>query len=228
MKRALYVIVTLFICLSAKAQSDSTVIVRVEDRYDDKLILELTNDMWLDLPEGVELEVPSIGFKAHFYSDYTFGRNSNVSFAWGIGISADNVHSNAALVQEEIDGETGDQMIVPFDDDYEYEKNKHATTYLELPLELRYIGKGRSAFRFAVGFRVGYLLGDKQKLIDSRGKRKIYDFEHITTFRYGVNARIGVGKVALTAFYSLTPLIEEGKGTQVIPFSVGIAFIPIR
>ncbi|HKL39089.1 MAG TPA: porin family protein [Cryomorphaceae bacterium] len=226
-KQLLIALMVGLFCLSAKAQSDT--IVRVEDRYDDKLILEFTNDMWLDLPEGVELRPVSIGFKGHFYSDYTFGRRSNVSFAWGVGISADNVHSNAALVQEENDdGTTGDQILTPFDDDYEYEKNKHTTTYLELPLELRFIAKGRNAFRFAVGFRVGYLLTDKQKIIDSRGKRKIYDFEHVTTFRYGVNARIGVGKIALTGFYSLTPLIEEGKGTQVIPISLGIAIIPFK
>jgi len=219
-------VVVLF-CLSAKGQSDT--IVRVEDRYDDKLILEFTNDMWLDLPEGVELRPISIGFKGYFYTDYTFGRKSNVSFAWGLGISADNVHSNAALVQEEFeDGTTGDQILTPFDEDYEYETNKHTTTYLELPLELRFIAKGRNAFRFAVGFRVGYLLSDKQKIIDTRGKRKIYDFEHVTTFRYGVNARIGIGKLALTGFYSLTPLIEEGKGTQVIPISLGIAIVPFK
>ena len=219
-------VVVLF-CLSAKGQSDT--IVRVEDRYDDKLILEFTNDMWLDLPEGVELRPISIGFKGYFYTDYTFGRKSNVSFAWGLGISADNVHSNAALVQEEFeDGTTGDQILTPFDEDYEYETNKNTTTYLELPLELRFIAKGRNAFRFAVGFRVGYLLSDKQKIIDTRGKRKIYDFEHVTTFRYGVNARIGIGKLALTGFYSLTPLIEEGKGTQVIPISLGIAIVPFK
>jgi hypothetical protein len=227
-KHVLSITIVLF-CLSANAQSDSIVIIPIKDRYDDKLILELTNDMWLDLPDGVELRPVSIGFKGYFYTDYTFGRESNVSFAWGLGISADNVHSNAELVQEEFeDGTTGDQILTPFDENYEYETNKHTTTYLELPLELRFIAKGRNAFRFAVGFRVGYLLSDKQKIIDTRGKRKIYDFEHVTTFRYGVNARIGIGKVALTGFYSLTPLIEEGKGTQVIPISVGIAIVPFK
>lgn len=227
--KLVFSIVTVLFCLSAKAQSDSIVIIPVKDRYDDKLILELTNDMWLDLPDGVELRAPSIGFKGYFYTDYTFGRESNVSFAWGFGISADNVHSNAEFVQAEFeDGTTGDQILTPFDEDYEYDKNKFTTTYLELPLELRFIAKGRNAFRFAVGFRVGYLLTDKQKIIDTRGKRKLYDFDSVTTFRYGVNARIGVGKFAFTGFYSLTPLIEEGEGSQVIPISIGIALIPFK
>jgi hypothetical protein len=218
-----------FLVTPSYGQTDSVRTKRVEDRYDDKLIIEITNDTWLDLPEGVEMKTPSLGFKGHFYSDYTFGLESNFSFAWGFGISADNYHSNAEFRQEEFeDGTTGDQVLTPFDEDYEYEKNKHTATYLEVPIELRYIGKGRSAFRLAVGFRIGYLLSDKQKIIDPRGKRKFYDYEHVSTWRYGLNARIGVGKIGITGFYSLVPFIEEGKGTQIIPISVGISFVPFK
>ncbi len=218
--------------LSTFAQSpDSTEskprIAKVLDRWDDKILLELTHDMWLNTPEGVELKTPSLGFKAYFFSDYTFGIESNFSFAWGFGVSADNVHSNAALVQEEFpDGSTGDQIITPFDEGYEYEKNKFVTTYLEIPIEFRYITKGRSPFKIAAGFRVGYLVADHQKIIDTDGKRKYYDFDHVTKFRYGVSARVGVGKVQLTGFYSLVPMIDQG--TEVIPVSVGLAFTPIR
>jgi len=208
---------------------DSLRVQVVKDRWEDKIVLAVTNDMWLDLPDGVELRTPSLGFKGYFFTDYTFGRESIFSFAWGFGISADNVHSNAALVQEEFeDGSTGDQELVAFPEGYDYEKNKFVTTYIELPIELRLITKGRSPFKWAIGFRLGYLLSDHQKIIDSDGKRKLYDFEHVTRLRYGVSTRIGVGKIALTGFYSLVPLIEEGKGSEVIPISVGLAIVPFR
>lgn len=227
--RLIALVFTLLMGSNALSQSDSVRTIRMEDRYDDKLIIEITNDMWLDLPEGVEMRNPTLGFKGHFYSDYTFGIESNFSFAWGFGISADNYHSNAEFRQEEFeDGSTGDQVLTPFDEDYEYEKNKHTATYLEIPLEFRYIGKGRSAFRMAIGFRMGYLLSDKQKIIDTRGKRKLYAFEHVSRWRYGLNARIGVGKIGITGFYSLVPFIEEGKGTELIPISVGISFVPFK
>lgn len=207
--------------------TEEIVIVEIFDRIDDKLVFEITNDMWLDLPSGVELRGFSPGFKAYFYSDYTFGEDAIVSFAWGFGISADNVHSNAVLVQEELeDGELGDQELVAYPDEYEYDKNKFVTTYLELPIEFRLITKGRSPFKLAAGFRLGYLLQDHQKIIDTDGKRKLYDFNDVSTWRYGVSARIGVGKIQATAFYSLVPLIEGSD--NVIPFSVGIALTPIR
>ncbi len=200
---------------------------KVVDRLDDKIVLEITNDMWLDLPDGVELKSPSLGFKGYFFTDYTFGQESNISFAWGFGISADNVHSNAELVQEEYpNGDVGDQKLVPFDENYEYEKNKFVTTYLELPIEFRYIAKGKHPFKFAAGFRVGFLLANHQKIIDTDGKRKYFDFDEVTKFRYGISGRIGVGIVQITGFYSLVPLLENSTG--IIPVSIGLAFTPIK
>lgn len=210
----------------AQEAYDGVRIVRVEDRKQDHLVLEFTNDMWLDAPDDVEFRTPSVGFKGYFFVDHNFG-SGIFSFAWGMGISSDNVHSNAIPTREiDGDGSPGKQIITAYPDSYDYDKNKFVTTYLELPLELRVITRGRSPFKMAVGFRLGYLLGDHQKIIDGDGKRKYYDFAHITEWRYGVSARIGVGKFAFTGFYSLTPLIEEGKGTQAIPISVGISFVP--
>jgi len=211
------------------AQTDSNKIKIVKDRYDDKVIIELTQDMWLNLPDGVEIRLPSLGFKGYFFSDYTFGIESNFSFAWGFGVSADNYHSNAEFRQERFeDGSLGDQILTPFEEGYEYDLNKHTATYIEVPIEFRYIAKGKNAFRLAIGFRVGYLLADKQKIIDTQGKRKFYDYDHLSRFRYGINTRIGIGKFALTGFYSLVPFIEEGKGTEIIPASIGLAFVPFR
>jgi len=215
--------------LLGNAQTDSTQIKRVKDRYDDKLVVELTQDMWVNLPQGVQMRFPSFGFKGYFFTDYTFGLESNFSCAWGFGVSADNYHSNAEFRQDRLqDGSLGDQVLTPFEEGYEYELNKHTATYIEIPLELRFIAKGRNAFRWAVGFRVGYLIADKQKIIDNQGKRKFYNYDNLMRFRYGVNTRIGVGKVSLTGFYSLVPFIEEGKGSQITPISVGLAFVPFR
>lgn len=197
------------------------------DRWDDKILLELTNDMWLNLPDGVELNAPSVGFKAYFFTDYTFTQESIFSFAWGFGVSLDNVHSNAEFVSEEFDnGEVGPQILTPFDDSYEYDLNKFVTTYLEVPIEFRLITKGKHPFRLAAGFRVGYLLKNHQKIIDTEGKRKYYGFDDMENWRYGVTARIGYSYLQLTGFYSLVPLVDYG--TQVVPISVGLAFTFIR
>ncbi len=213
------------------AQDDAKEPVRIEvvkDRWEDKIIISFTNDMWLNLPQGVELRTPSIGFKAHLFSDYAI-KDGIVSFAWGLGVSSENVHSNAVFIQESFeDGTTGDQILIPFSDEYSYEKNKFVATYIELPVELRLITKGRGPFKLAAGFKIGYMVSNHQKIIDTEGKRKFYDFDHIEKFRYGVTTRVGVGKIQLTGFYSLVPLIDAKNGTDVIPISVGLSFTPIR
>jgi len=218
--------------LSANAQDEDgerPPVVKVYDRHEDKIVLEITNDMWLNLPDGVDLRGFSPGVKVYLFSDYTFGK-SDVSFAWGLGVSVDNVHSNAEFIQDEAEeGVAGDQVLTPFAEGYEYDKNKFVTTFIELPLELRYIKTGPNPFKIAAGFRVGYMVSNHQKIIDTEGKRKFYDFDNMNRLRYGVSARLGVGMVQLTGFYSLVPLIEEGKGTEdLTAVSLGLSFTFIK
>jgi hypothetical protein len=216
----------MLLAISAQSQNDSK-ITKVLDRWDDKILIELTHDTWLDAPDGVDFVIPSVGFKGYFFSDYTFGEESNFSFAWGFGVSADNVKSNAEFRQEEFpDGTTGDQELTPIE--RSYDNNKFVTTYLEVPIEFRFITKGKHPFRMIVGARAGYLLQDHQKIEDTEGKAKFYNFEHINRWRYGVSARIGYSYVQLTGFYSLVPLIEDGKGTELTPISLGLSFTFIR
>jgi hypothetical protein len=212
-----------------EAESERPPVEKVYDRSEDKIVLEITNDMWLNLPEGVDLRPFSPGVKVYLFSDYTFG-NSDVSFAWGLGVSVDNVHSNAVFIQEETEeGTVGDQTLTPFQEGYEYDKNKFVTTFIEVPLELRYIKTGRNPFKLAAGFRVGYMVSNHQKIIDTEGKRKFYDFDDMNRLRYGVSARLGVGMVQLTGFYSLVPLIEEGNGTEdLTAVSLGLSFTFIK
>jgi hypothetical protein len=197
------------------------------DRWEDKLVFEFTHDMWLNAPAKVDVRIPSPGFKAWFFTDYQFGE-SPLSFAWGFGISTENVHSNAEWVTTFDENNRPTTTLTPFPDGYSYRKNKFVTTHLEFPLELRIITKGKSPFKLATGFRVGYLLSDHQKIIDADGKRKFYNFESIERFRYGLSFRAGVGKVALTGYYSLVPLVQGKNGTDVVPVSLGIALTPIR
>jgi len=209
-------------------ESGRTPVEKKYDRWEDKIVLEFTNDMWLNLPDGVELRPFSPGFKAYLFSDYSFGQ-SDFSFAWGLGVSVDNVHSNAAFLRTiDVDGNTLDQQLTPFPEGYEYNRNKLVTTFIEVPIEFRYIHTGPRPFKLAFGARVGYMVSNHQKIIDTEGKRKYYNFDALNALRYGLSARIGVGFVQLTGFYSLVPLVEPNKGSDVVAVSLGLAFTFIK
>jgi hypothetical protein len=58
------------------------------------------------------------------------------------------------------------------------------------------------------------------------GKFKSYEVENLNWFRYGLTARVGYANFYLNFFYSLTPLFQEGRGTEATPISIGIGVSP--
>lgn len=205
----------------------------------DRFVVMFTNDTWLDLPEGVELRPYSPGLSAYILTDYDLSKSA-FSFAWGYGFSSHNVHSNGEFVTDTV-GIEAFSNFETFDPGYSFQKNKLSCNYLEIPIELRIrTGKRKERdtwefqadpesvgpqFNMAIGARIGYAINVHTKTIDEHGKRKFYGVEQFQPLRYGLTARVGFGSLAVCGFYSLTPIIQEGKGTELVPVSVGIAWL---
>lgn len=205
----------------------------------DRFVVMFTNDTWLDTPDGVELRAYSPGFSAYIMTDYDLGQSA-FSFAWGYGFSSHNVHSNGEFVTDTV-GTNVFSNFETFDPGYSFQKNKLSCNYLEIPVEFRIrTGKRKERetwefqaeresigprFNMAVGARIGYAINVHTKTIDDHGKRKFYGVEQLQPLRYGLTARVGFGSLAVCGFYSLTSIIQEGKGTEMIPVSVGVAWL---
>ena len=205
----------------------------------DRFVILFTNDTWLGLPEDVELRPYSPGISAHIMTDYDLGESA-FSFAWGYGFSSHNVHSNGEFVTDTVGTETFSNFST-FDASYSFQKNKLSCNYLEIPIELRIrSGKRKECstlefqadpesigpqFNMAIGARIGYAINVHTKTIDYQGKRKFYGIDHFQPLRYGITARIGFGSLAICGFYSLSPIIQSGKGTEMVPVSVGVAWL---
>ena len=116
-----------------------------------------------------------------------------------------------------------------FDPAWNIEKSKFSTTYVTVPLLLE-IHSSSSQSRgvvFSAGAIGGVKIGSNTKVIykedgDTK-KDKTKDDFNLSPFRYGVTARIGVGNWLVYGVYYFTPLFEKDKGTELYPFSVGIA-----
>ncbi|NQX91531.1 MAG: hypothetical protein HRT74_05280 [Flavobacteriales bacterium] len=74
----------------------------------------------------------------------------------------------------------------------------------------------------AIGGKVGYVVNIHTKMIDDGGKRKAYQLPNLLKYRYGLTAKIGLNRWMLHGFYSLTPLLEEGRGPELVPFTIGL------
>lgn len=189
-------------------------------RVGDRFIIDITHDRWLEVPDGVDQEILAPGFTITRTHDFRFG-NSALSFAVGYGISSHNVFSNAEIVYDSI---ADFSTLTPFGPNYSYKKNKLSAGYISVPLELRLITRGLKSVRIVAGFKAGYLFNLHSKKKDNDGKFKWYNYENVVPYRMGVYARIGYNNFSLYGYYGLTPLFEDGKGTELVPIAVGLSW----
>lgn len=188
---------------------------------EDRFLITFTNDGWLGAPDNINLRPYSLGIESHIMYDHQFGK-SILSFSWGYGFSSHNVHHDGFFATDTTNAQN--TRLYPFQKNYTFTKNKLHATYIEVPLELRLRTKSDSPFKLYAGFKVGYLVNLHSKTKDAAGKRKFYGIDNVMKLRYGVTGKIGFNTWALSGFYSLTPLLIEGRGDQLIPYSIGISF----
>ena len=160
---------------------------------------------------------------------------SNFSIAYGIGISVHNLYSNCMPSNIDSTGKpSGKTEFKAIPDSIKHQNNKISLFYADIPVEIRFrTKKSSNNFKFAVGFKIGYLLqshikyeGDRQDNIQGTIKYKTYDIPNIEKLRYSVTARIGFSKYSIYGAYSLTTLFKGNKGPEMFPVSVGIAITP--
>ncbi len=111
-----------------------------------------------------------------------------------------------------------------------YSKYKLRATYLQVPLVVgvRIGNLNKKPLNLQVGGVVGYNIGGLVKSkFETDGadfKRKIRDDFNFNPFKASLTARLGVGGFGFFANYGLTPLFQENKSPELIPFTVGVQF----
>lgn len=118
-------------------------------------------------------------------------------------------------------------------------KSQLITDYFDIPLELRFSTRPEDptkSFKVSIGGRVGYLFDSYTKIkYDDNGETKKFKSHqsfNLNNFRYGLQARIGVGNFSIFGYYNLSPLFKNGKDpspsannvtTSMKNFTIGIS-----
>ena len=117
-----------------------------------------------------------------------------------------------------------------------FKKYKLVSTYLEVPVELRFVGDPENSdrsWKAAVGVKAGYLLNVHTRgktLVNSAGTtlnnyvEKQSSKNFFSGTRLAATARIGYGHISLFGQYQFTAYIKDGRGPNVHPYSIGITF----
>jgi hypothetical protein len=210
-------------------------------RPTDHLMIQYGYDGWASKPDIARL---GEGFSRHFniyvMFDKPFKSDERFSVAYGGGIGSSSIFFNTTLV--DITGKTSGASSVTFQDastTNHYKKFKLATTYFEIPVEIRFMtnpeNNGKS-WKFAAGIKAGYLLDAHTKGktgVDKNGNtltnedgliEKESSTKYFNNTKLAGTVRIGYGSVSLYGAYQVTSLITGGVGADIRPYSIGVTF----
>ncbi len=207
------------------------------DRAGDHIMLQLSSDHWAGASDSITTNIKGFarGLNLYLMLDKRFKNNPMWSIAFGLGISNSNIFfKNQNVSPNGINVASGGTTL-PFPDNTgeHFKKYKLATTYLELPIELRYTFNPEDenkSWKAAIGIKLGALLNahTKGKTLQDQNNNTIDNYaEKISSTKFfdatrvAATARVGYGHYSLFGSYALTPLLKDGN-PGIMPYQIGI------
>lgn len=208
-------------------------------RPNDHFLIQLGYTQWLGKPDSIDTKGFSRSVNAYFMFDFPFKTTPQLSAAIGLGVGSDQIIFNKDY--PDVKGQTTSLRFnyrTTSPDTTYFKKTKLATTYLEAPVELRYVMKpdqSDKSFKFALGAKVGTMIKAnvraRKLMYLSQGKENLRnDYllkeaskKYFNTTRIVGTARIGYGNFTLFGTYQFTNLLKDGVGPELRPFTIGLS-----
>lgn len=241
MRKFFFVAFAFFLTNALLAQSDSIVkhtllTSRGLPKSNDHFMIQLGYTQWSGKPDTINTSGVPRSVNIYFMLDYPFRTNPHLSAAIGLGIASDNIYfskTNIGIKENTSSIRFRNVTATSVDTAY-FKKYKLATSYLEVPVELRYSAHpddDRKSIKVAVGVKVGMLLNahTKGRILQNRNGKIIGDYKEkefskhfFNQNRLSATARIGYGHISIFGSYQLTSLFKEGLGPTVRPLTIGL------
>lgn len=161
--------------------------------------------------------------------DYGFGLGTDkVGIVSGLGFEFINYNFDGqnSIRKDEVTGE-----IIEYVPDYagNITKSKMNISYMTAPLLLEFqIPAPRKRIYISGGVIGGLKLWSNTKMkytvSGEKSKDKAKGDYNLSPLRWGVTARVGYRALGFYANYYFTPLFKDGRGPELYPFTVGLAF----
>lgn len=218
MKKCLLILALMSVSFMANAQL-------IKDRTNGKVTMGF--DFFTDINTGSKYEYFDLrainqGFGTYLTYNFPMG-DSKHTVSLGAGYTCHNYYMKNAWLEE------------PYAHSIEFteatvKKSKLNFHYMDIPLEvnLRIADKFKISFGAKVSFliqanskAVGYMYGDGHKW-----EVKFNNINAAESIIYSSFARFGYRSVNLYIGYQFTSPFKEGRGPQILPFSIGIGIRP--
>jgi hypothetical protein len=208
--------------------------VDIGNRSNDHLMIQVGYDGWAGKPDSINTKGIPRSLNIYFMMDFPFKTDPRFSVGLGVGISGGSMYFDKTIIAV-----AGPGSVLNFrnvaDTNY-FKKYKLATTYAEIPLELRFTAdpehNGKS-WKFALGAKIGTMLNahtkGKNLLSKSGGTLNSYTMKEsskrfFNSTRLAATARIGIGVFNIFGTYQINNFLKDGAGPAIRPYSIGIAF----
>lgn len=203
-------------------------------RAADHVMIQLATDHWLGTPDSIDSHMKGLSRGANVYLmlDKPFKGNPKLSVGIGLGVSTSNIFFKKMAVN--IISNSPTLPFTSLDTTSHFKKYKLATSYLEIPLELRFMSKPADpnhAVKVALGVKLATMLKAQTKgkeLQDGPGN-VVNDFiekrsskSYFNTTRVSGTFRAGYGIFGLFGSYSFTNLFKDGVAAEINPLQVGL------
>ena len=234
MKKILFVVLAVTLLSNAFGQNKKDWSKLNIDRASDHFVIQLSGDNWANTPDSIKNRMKGLsrGLNIAVMLNKPFKSDPRWSVAFGVGVS----HSSIFFKNTNVDVKSNGTLL-PFsavDSTEHFKKYKVATTFAEVPIELRYTLdplNEKKSWKFAVGVKVGTMINahTKGKTLENKNNTVINSFtekQNKKTFfngtRIAATARVGIGNFSLFGAYSITSLLKDGAGPTIRPYQIGL------
>lgn len=211
----------------AKRKSDSTriTVTVIDSLYrEDQFYIGLTYNLLQNRPKGLSQNSFSSGLHIGFLRDIPLNKRRNHAIAIGLGYSMNDFRQNLKIT--ETDGKFNYEI------DNDFDKNKFALHYIDLPIEFRWRTSTIQSHRFwriYTGFKLSYLFLNKSKFTGQTETFKYLGNDDFNKFQYGAYVSFGYNTWNFHAYYGLNSLLKseaklEGKSIDMNTLNIGLMF----
>lgn len=207
--------------------------VRLSNRPNDHFMLQLGYNGWSQIPDTINTKGLSRSFNVYFMFDLPFKSDPRFSVGIGAGVGTDNMFFDKMDI--DITGRRANTLgFKNVADTNHFKKYKLGTTFLEAPVELRFVSNPENtnkSWKVAIGGKIGTLMSAhiKGKNFQSRSGSTLNAYtlkekskRYFNGTRLSATGRIGYGAISLYGSYQINAFIKEGFGPDVRPFQIGL------
>lgn len=203
-------------------------------RSADHFVIQLSSDHWLGAPDSIKSHIKPIsrGFSSYVMLDMVFKGNPQFSVAGGVGINCSGIYFDK--MSADLAGTVSNLKFQNLDTTNHFSKYKIATTYAEIPVELRFCSNPSApgkAVKAAIGVKVGTLLNAHSKgknWADATGKTingyaaKTNSKSYFNGTRLTATARVGYGNFTLFGSYGITSVFKDNVAADMHLLQFGL------